>query len=79
VDFVLSKPLQAGSGAYPATYSTGIGGGGERVLSSNIKQPEPEADRLSPPSSEVKNAWRYLFSYYARENFTIGPCHGSGG
>jgi len=50
------------------------------ALSSDVKWPGPEADRSTPSSAEVKNAWgytftpQYVFMMYLvkhRDNFTF--------
>jgi hypothetical protein len=50
--FSLLHSGQAGSGAHPASYSVGTGGG---AISPEVKRPGREADHSSPSSAEVKN------------------------
>jgi hypothetical protein len=44
--------VQTGSGAHPASYSTGT-----RGSFPGVKRPTREADNSSPSSAKVKNAW----------------------
>jgi hypothetical protein len=52
--YSLSHRVQTGSGAQPAFYPVGTGGGFR-----GVNQPGREADHSPPSSAEVKNAWSY--------------------
>jgi hypothetical protein len=42
--------VQTGSGAHPASFSTGI-----EIISQGVKRPGREADHSPPTSAEIKN------------------------
>jgi hypothetical protein len=77
-NFSLHHRVQNGSGAHPASYPMGTGGG---ALSLGVKRPGREADHSPPSSSDVKNAWSYTstpqYCFMAwclvkhRDNFTF--------
>ena len=54
--FILLQFVQTGSGAHPASYSMGTGGG---ALFPGVKRLGCEADRSFQYSTKVKNEWRY--------------------
>jgi hypothetical protein len=53
--FSLPHCTQTGSGAHPASYTTGTGG-----ILPEVRRPGREDDHLSPSSVEVKISWSYF-------------------
>jgi hypothetical protein len=56
--FLFFKTSRPALGAHPACYSMGT-----RVLSLQVKWLRFETDHLPPSRAEVKNEWRYTFTF----------------